>query len=112
MRCYPRILIAGGLLSGRHNRNLALDRESRFALGTAVDLYRDRYWYDREFDTVDRLVRAAHQGSVPLVTLAMAWVLANPAVTSPIGGASKPEQLDAALEATTYILDPRGESQA
>ena len=30
-----------------------------------------------------------------LATLAVAWVLANPAITAPIIGASRPEQLDA-----------------
>jgi aryl-alcohol dehydrogenase-like predicted oxidoreductase len=43
---------------------------------------------------------------VSLVTLAVAWVLANPVITSPIIGASRPEQLDASLAAADYKLDP------
>ncbi len=34
-----------------------------------------------------------------LVTLAMRWVLSNPAITAPIVGASKPEQLKDSLAA-------------
>ena len=40
-----------------------------------------------------------------LVTLAVAWVLANPAITAPIIGASRPEQLDASLAAAEFTLD-------
>jgi 1-deoxyxylulose-5-phosphate synthase len=40
-----------------------------------------------------------------MTTLAVAWVLANPAVTAPIVGASRPEQLDEPLAATEKALD-------
>jgi aryl-alcohol dehydrogenase-like predicted oxidoreductase len=35
----------------------------------------------------------------------VAWVLANPAVTAPIIGASRPGQLDASLAAAEFTLD-------
>ena len=41
-----------------------------------------------------------------LVQLAVAWVLAQPAMTSPIVGASRPEQLDDPLAAVGKTLDP------
>jgi aryl-alcohol dehydrogenase-like predicted oxidoreductase len=37
---------------------------------------------------------------------ALAWVLANPVVTSVILGASRPEQLDDTLSALDVTLDP------
>ncbi len=40
-----------------------------------------------------------------LVTLAVAWVLANPVITSPIIGASRPEQLADSLAALDVTLD-------
>ena len=40
------------------------------------------------------------------MTLAIAWVLANPAITTPIIGASKPAQLKASVAATELKLDP------
>jgi aryl-alcohol dehydrogenase-like predicted oxidoreductase len=42
---------------------------------------------------------------VSLVTLSVAWVLANQAITAPIIGASRPEQLDASLAAAQFTLD-------
>ena len=43
---------------------------------------------------------------MPLATLAVAWVMANPLITAPLLGASRPEQLDATLAAAEYQLDP------
>jgi 1-deoxyxylulose-5-phosphate synthase len=96
--------IAGGLLSGKHSRS-APPPEGRFTLGTAGGLYQDRYWHDPEFETVDELRELAGQAGVNLVTLSVAWVMANPAVTAPIIGASRPEQLDASLAAAELVLD-------
>jgi len=39
------------------------------------------------------------------VTLAVAWVLSNRAVTAPIVGARRPEQFDAILAAAEFVLD-------
>ncbi len=38
------------------------------------------------------------------VTLAIAWVMANPVITAPIIGASKPEQLQASIAAAEVKL--------
>jgi len=97
--------IAGGLLSGKHDRTAPPPEGSRFTLGNAASNYQNRYWHDREFDTVDQLSGLAGDADLPLVTLAVAWVLAQPAITSPIIGASRPEQLDASLAAMDVTLD-------
>jgi aryl-alcohol dehydrogenase-like predicted oxidoreductase len=68
-------------------------------------MYQQRYWHDTEFDTVDQLGQLAKQAGLSLVTMAVAWVLANPAVTAPIIGASRPDQLDASLAAAGLTLD-------
>jgi 1-deoxyxylulose-5-phosphate synthase len=96
--------IAGGLLSGKHARTSPPADGTRFTLGNAAQNYQDRYWHDREFATVDALGELAAQAGVSLVTLSVAWVLANPAVTAPIIGASSPGQLDASLAAAGYVL--------
>ncbi|HVT67468.1 MAG TPA: aldo/keto reductase [Trebonia sp.] len=98
--------IAGGLLSGKHNRSAAPPEGSRFTLGTAGSMYQDRYWHEHMFDTVDEIRKLADQAGVSIVTLSVAWVLANKAVTAPIIGASRPDQLDASLAAATYTIDP------
>ncbi len=97
--------IAGGLLSGKHSRAAGPPEGSRFTLGTAARAYQDRYWHDREFETVEALRRMAAQAGVSLVTLSVAWVLANKAITAPIVGASSPGQLDASLAAAQYAID-------
>jgi aryl-alcohol dehydrogenase (NADP+) len=97
--------IAGGLLSGKHNRKAAPPEGTRFTLGQAGGMYQDRYWHDRMFDTVERLRELAHEAGVSLVTLSVAWVMANPAITAPIIGASNPGQLDASVAAADYKLD-------
>jgi aryl-alcohol dehydrogenase-like predicted oxidoreductase len=97
--------IAGGLLSGKHRRGDPPADGTRFTLGNAGQMYQVRYWHDREFDTIDRLHDIAEQVGVSLVTLSVAWVLANPAVTAPIIGASHPDQLAASLEAAEFVLD-------
>jgi aryl-alcohol dehydrogenase-like predicted oxidoreductase len=96
--------IAGGLLSGKHTFS-APPPEGRFTLGNAGGMYQDRYWHEREFGTVKQLGELAGQAGLSLVTMAVAWVLANPVITAPIIGASNPGQLDASLAAVDVKLD-------
>jgi aryl-alcohol dehydrogenase (NADP+) len=97
--------IAGGLLSGKHDRSAPPQEGTRFTLGYAGGMYQDRYWHERMFDTTERIRDLAHEAGVSSVTLSVAWVMANPAVTAPIIGASNPGQLDASLAAASYKLD-------
>jgi aryl-alcohol dehydrogenase (NADP+) len=98
--------IAGGMLSGKHDRGKPPPEGTRFTLGNAARTYQDRYWHDHVFDTVDELTKIASDAGMPLPTLAVAWVLRHPAVTAPIVGASRPEQLDATLAAVETTLEP------
>jgi len=97
--------LAGGFLSGKHRQG-APTQGGRFTLGEAAGLYQQRYWHDRMFDTVEALTPLAADAGVSLATLALQWVLANPVVTSPIVGASRPEQLIDAIAAVRQPLDP------
>ena len=103
--------IAGGLLSGKHNRGGEPAAGGRFTLGNAAQTYQDRYWHDREFATVEQIGELAGEAGIDMVSLAVAWVLANPAVTAPIVGASRPQQLDASLAALETPLDPELKSR-
>ncbi len=96
--------IAGGLLSGKHNRDAGPEEGSRFTLGTAAERYQDRYWHEGMFQTVDQLRPIAQDAGMTLPQLAVAWVLANPAITAPIIGASRPEQLDDTIKAAATPL--------
>ena len=95
--------LAGGFLSGKHQRGIPTEG-TRFTLGTAMERYQERYWHDRQFDAVDALRPLANESGVSVATLAVQWVLANPVVTSPIVGASRPEQLADALAAVVTDL--------
>ncbi len=97
--------LAGGLLTGKHQRE-APDAGSRFTLeGGQGDRYKDRYWQDQLHDVVDQIRPLAADAGMSMAQLAVAWVLANPVVTSPIIGATRPEQLDDAAAAVDVGLD-------
>ncbi|HEV7716178.1 MAG TPA: aldo/keto reductase, partial [Steroidobacteraceae bacterium] len=61
-------------------------------------------WHEREFATVSGFLQIANEAGISPVTLAVAWVLANPVITSPIIGASRQEQLQATLAAVEAKL--------
>jgi aryl-alcohol dehydrogenase (NADP+) len=98
--------IAGGLLSGKHRREAGPLAGTRFTHPTAGPTYRERYWHERELTTVETLRELAAEAGTSMVQMAVAWVLANPVVTSPIVGASRPDQLDDVLAAVDKALDP------
>jgi aryl-alcohol dehydrogenase-like predicted oxidoreductase len=97
--------LAGGLLTGKHRRAAPPPEGTRFTLGAAAKTYTERYWQEREFDTVDAFVKLAKESGLEPATLALAWVLANPAITAPLIGASRPEQLKANVAAAELKLD-------
>ena len=85
--------LAGGLLTGKHRVDAEPATGTRFTLGSAGSFYRSRYWHPDEFAAVEAIAEVASELGISLVTLSVAWVLANPTVTAPIIGASRPEQL-------------------
>jgi len=97
--------IAGGLLSGKYDFSAPPSEGGRFTLGWAGQIYQDRYWNERTFHTVSDLGKLAEDAGVSLVTLSIAWVLASKAITAPIIGASRPDQLGASIAAADYSLD-------
>jgi aryl-alcohol dehydrogenase (NADP+) len=97
--------LAGGFLSGKHRRESGPTPGTRFTLGSAASRYQERYWHEREFATVEALRPLAAAAGLSLTRLALAWVLAEPAITAPIVGASRPDQLDDAIAATEKPLD-------
>ena len=104
MGVIPYNPLAGGLLSGKHRRDAGPTAGTRFTLGTAARRYQERYWREREFATVEALRPLAAEAGMSMVQLAVAWVLAHPAITAPIVGASRAEQLDDVLAAADKEL--------
>jgi len=104
--------LAGGLLTGKYKHD-AKPSEGRFtgSVGKAGSMYSERYWHDREFATIDKLRGIVEAAGQPLIQTSIAWVLANPVVTSALIGASRPEQLDASLGAADLVLAPELKAQ-
>ena len=67
-------------------------------------LYEQTASADRE--VVEAVASVAKQRSVPMAQVALAWVLAKPAVTAPIVGASKAGHLDDAIATLDINLTP------
>jgi aryl-alcohol dehydrogenase-like predicted oxidoreductase len=98
--------LARGLLSGKYKYG-DMPEKGRFSseLGGFGAMYHARYWHEREFETVGKVQQIAEQYRTPMSTLSVAWVLANPAITSVILGASRIEHLTDILAAADYHLD-------
>lgn len=101
--CYNPL--AGGVLTGRYRAGQELEQGTRFSLQNAGKLYRDRYWQEPHLQAVEQLKKLCDERGVPVIQVALAWVLAQPAITSAIVGASKAEQLDQSLPAVDLALD-------
>jgi aryl-alcohol dehydrogenase-like predicted oxidoreductase len=69
-------------------------------------MYQQRYWHEREFQTIEKLKAIVADARQSLTKTSIAWVLANPVVSSAIIGASRPDQLTDTLAAADLTLDP------
>ena len=89
--------LAGGFLTGKYQNSEDLRDDTRFTLGNAAQRYRNRYWHDIQFEQVQRLQSHFEGRGVKLTHAAIAWVLAQPGITSAIVGASRAEQIEDSL---------------
>lgn len=97
--------LAGGFLSGKHRSVEELTAGGRFEHGSQAERYRERYWAEDKFSVVEQMKPLADEAGISMVEMAIGWTLANPIVTSPIIGASKPDQLADGIAATETPLD-------
>ena len=93
--------LAGGLLSGKYRRNQQPSGGAR-----QLTDWNEPPVYDQEklYDTVDVLVKMAEQHGVSAAQVALAYILARPAVTSLVIGARTEEQLADNLAAASLTL--------
>jgi aryl-alcohol dehydrogenase-like predicted oxidoreductase len=91
--------LAGGFLSGKYGRDRQGDAGSR---RTAFDF--PPVDKERAFDCIDAMREIATARGVSVAQIALAWLLHQPAVTSVIIGAKKPEQLADNIGATRVEL--------
>jgi aryl-alcohol dehydrogenase-like predicted oxidoreductase len=109
----PYFPLAGGLLTGKYRRGQEIPSGSRFD-GRQEYMKKsmgEDYLSDRNFDILDKLEAFAREQNHTMGDLAIAWLLSHPWVSSVIAGASKPEQIDANLKGTGWILTPEQMAQ-
>jgi aryl-alcohol dehydrogenase-like predicted oxidoreductase len=96
------LCLARGLLTGTRTRGgeKLTTRANSDAFGD------DLYGRPEDFDVVDRLKAVAGEAGLPPAQVALAWLMAKPAVTAPIVGATKPGHLEDAIAAAGVVLSP------
>ncbi len=88
--------LASGLLTGKYNNGIP--EGSRLSL-SGFDWLKDKVLLEGRIGKIKKLGEYANQLSVSLPSLAVAWCLKNPHVTTAILGATKKEQLQENLKA-------------
>jgi len=95
--------LGGGLLTGKYTTTKKPDT------GRIVEkpMYIGRYAAGANYEVAQRVTEYAAAEGISPVTLAVAWVMAHPAVTAPIIGARNLEQLDPSLAALDVDMSPQ-----
>ena len=94
--------LGGGLLTGKYGRT------QRPEQGRLVEnaMYVKRYGDPAYYEIAERFTRHAQEHGVHPASLAVAWVMAHPAITAPIIGARSVEQLESSLAALDVSMTP------
>lgn len=97
--------LAAGFLAGKYTPD-----RSKFPKGSRFDIkpgHADIYFNEHNFEIVEKLRQKSEQLNIPMVRLAMAWAMAQPAITAVLVGARSTEHIDNALSAAQMNLDFR-----
>ncbi|TFC14625.1 aldo/keto reductase [Cryobacterium algoritolerans] len=97
--------LAQGVLSGKYGTS-TVPTGSRFSSEDGRLKTEHKFMQPAVIERVEKLKPIAADLGVPLATLAVAWVLANPNVSAAIVGASRPEQLEDTVKAVDLTLEP------
>lgn len=99
--CYSPL--AGGILSGKYRPGEPPPPDSR---GSRNQGFMQRRGAPHNLERAQQVLAVMQEIDHPIPQTAIAWTLANPAVTSAIVGASKWEQLETLLEGWGWQLTP------
>lgn len=94
----PYSPLAGGFLTGKYQRDQQVPDSER------AEGIQKRYFNERGWTTVEALQSVAGEHNAKSAQVALAWLLAQPAITAPIIGANTPEQLQTNLGAAELDL--------
>ena len=98
----PYSPLGGGLLTGKYT-TAQKDDQGRLVQNK---MYSVRYGEQYYYETAEKFTAYAREKGQHPATLAVAWVMSNPAVTAPIIGARNLEQLQASLAALDVPMTP------
>jgi aryl-alcohol dehydrogenase-like predicted oxidoreductase len=96
----PYSPLQGGFLTGKYRKGKPLPEKARGATGDQLK----GYMTDRNFALIDKMEEIGHAHHASVSQVAIAWLLANPAVTSPIIGANTVAQLTDTMGALSVKL--------
>jgi len=102
MGVIPYSPLGAGLLTGKYGVNKRPE-EGRIV---QEKRYTDRYADEMNYVVAERFAAYAFEQGIHPATLAVAWVMSNPAITAPIIGARNVEQLDYSLAAVDVEMTP------
>jgi aryl-alcohol dehydrogenase-like predicted oxidoreductase len=103
MGLLPFFPLASGFLTGKYKRNAPMPEGSRLA---TTPRFQDRYATEKNWAIVEALSAFATARGHTMLELAFSWLAAQPAVSSVIAGATKPEQLETNVRAAGWKLSP------
>ena len=97
----PYFPLASGLLTGKYKQT-AMPAGARL---TDMPTFANRiYLTDENFEIVDKLNAFAKKAGHSILELAFGWMASRPTTASIIAGATRPEQIDANVEAIGWVM--------
>jgi aryl-alcohol dehydrogenase-like predicted oxidoreductase len=97
----PYSPLAGGVLTGKYSPDKPFPEGSRGQLRPA---FISRSINPRNQMILQEMEKVSSEAKMPMSQIGLAWMMANPAITSPIIGASKLEQLEESLGVLGHSL--------
>jgi aryl-alcohol dehydrogenase-like predicted oxidoreductase len=94
--------LAGGWLTGKYRRGAPFPAGSRMT--QRPEPYED-FMRDGVFDALEALERLAAERGISMTGLALAWLLAEPRLTSAVVGPTRPEHFQPVVEALSRPLE-------
>lgn len=104
MSMLPFFPLASGFLTGKYRQGEPPPPGTRGASGPMADRVR-RMQTEANYAVLARLEEFAKQRDHTLTDLAIGWLASQPIVASVIAGATRPEQVEANVRATSWRLD-------
>ncbi len=98
----PYSPLAGGFLTGKYRQGQPIPQGTRGQTSQRVK----SYMTEANFALIERMEALGRERGLTIAQVALAWLLTNPVITSPIIGANNVEQLRESLGAVGQRLSP------